>query len=78
MEEELPRVHGRAKIDVVVGADRLTLFADRPAFPYIECVMSECLRWATPLPLGWLAVLLIFLLSQGGSTGAAVLHRFAA
>ncbi|KAF7976129.1 hypothetical protein HWV62_7419 [Athelia sp. TMB] len=42
----------QAEIDAVVGRDRLPSFADRAALPYIECVMSECLRWAAPVPVG--------------------------
>ncbi|KZP11706.1 cytochrome P450 [Athelia psychrophila] len=48
------RARAQAEIDAVVGADRLPSFADRASLPYIECVMSECLRWAAPVPLGWL------------------------
>ncbi|KZP11704.1 cytochrome P450 [Athelia psychrophila] len=46
------RARAQAEIDAVVGADRLPSFADRASLPYIECVMSECLRWAAPVPLG--------------------------
>lgn len=46
------RLKAQAEIDAVVGTDRLPSFADRPSLPYVECVMSECLRWAAPVPLG--------------------------
>lgn len=42
----------QAEVDAVVGGDRLPSFSDRPSLPYVECVMSECLRWAAPVPLG--------------------------
>ncbi|OCH88011.1 cytochrome P450 [Obba rivulosa] len=39
------------EIDTVVGSGRLPTFSDRPSLPYLECVMSECLRWGVPVPL---------------------------
>ncbi|KAH9894123.1 cytochrome P450 [Cubamyces lactineus] len=42
----------RAEIDSVVGTDRLPTFSDRPSLPYVDAVMSECLRWGAPVPLG--------------------------
>ncbi|KAF9802749.1 hypothetical protein IEO21_09825 [Rhodonia placenta] len=39
------------EVDHVVGPGRLPKFADRPSLPYIECVMSEVLRWGVPVPL---------------------------
>ncbi|EMD36507.1 hypothetical protein CERSUDRAFT_115561 [Gelatoporia subvermispora B] len=39
------------EIDTVVGSERLPTFSDRPSLPYLECVMSECLRWGVPVPL---------------------------
>lgn len=49
-----PEVLAKAQkeIDSVVGPGRLPTFGDRPSLPYIECVMSECLRWGVPVPLG--------------------------
>ncbi|KAF7984180.1 hypothetical protein HWV62_16866 [Athelia sp. TMB] len=41
-----------AEIDAAVGRERLPSFADRASLPYIECVMSECLRWTAPVPIG--------------------------
>jgi Cytochrome P450 len=48
-----PHVLAKAheEIDTVIGNHRLPTFADRPSLPYIECIMSECLRWAVPVPL---------------------------
>lgn len=40
----------RKEIDSVVR-DRLPTFTDRPSLPYVECVMSELLRVACPVPL---------------------------
>ncbi|KAJ3477354.1 hypothetical protein NLI96_g10518 [Meripilus lineatus] len=39
------------EIDRVVGPGRLPAFTDRPNLPYIDCVMSEVLRWGCPVPL---------------------------
>ncbi|KAL7282024.1 hypothetical protein ACG7TL_003491 [Trametes sanguinea] len=49
-----PEVAAKAKteIDSVVGTDRLPMFSDRPSLPYVDAIMSECLRWGTPVPLG--------------------------
>ncbi|KAH9853930.1 cytochrome P450 [Lenzites betulinus] len=41
----------RKEIDSVVETGRLPTFADRPSLPYVDAVMSECLRWGTPVPL---------------------------
>ncbi|KAI0637681.1 cytochrome P450 [Trametes polyzona] len=41
----------RQEIDSVVGTGRLPTFGDRPLLPYVDAVMSECLRWAAPVPL---------------------------
>ncbi|GBE84279.1 Multifunctional cytochrome P450 monooxygenase af510 [Sparassis crispa] len=40
------------EMDTVVGQGRLPTFSDRVSLPYLECVMSECLRWGAPVPLG--------------------------
>ncbi|OBZ78498.1 O-methylsterigmatocystin oxidoreductase [Grifola frondosa] len=49
-----PEVLAKAQeeIDNVVGTNRLPTFSDRPSLPYVDAVMSECLRWAAPVPLG--------------------------
>ncbi|KAI9063681.1 cytochrome P450 [Trametes sanguinea] len=41
----------QAEIDRAVGPDRLPTFDDRPALPYVEAILNECLRWAAPIPL---------------------------
>ena len=45
-------VKAQQEIDAVIGSDRLPNFGDRASLPYIESIMSECLRWAAPVPLG--------------------------
>lgn len=49
-----PEVFKKAQkeIDSVVGTDRLPTFEDRRDLPYLECIMSEVLRWGVPVPLG--------------------------
>lgn len=42
----------RKEIDSVVGTGRLPTLSDRPSLPYVNAVMSECLRWGAPVPLG--------------------------
>ncbi|KDQ13798.1 hypothetical protein BOTBODRAFT_360742 [Botryobasidium botryosum FD-172 SS1] len=42
----------QAEIDRVVGERRLPTFADRPALPYIDCIIKETLRWSPLLPGG--------------------------
>ena len=41
----------QAEVDSVVGHSRLPNFSDRPSMPYIDAMLSECLRYATPAPL---------------------------
>jgi len=41
----------QAEVDSVVGHSRLPYFSDRPSMPYIEAMLSECLRYASPAPL---------------------------
>ncbi|KAI0691505.1 cytochrome P450 [Cytidiella melzeri] len=40
------------EMDDVVGSSRLPSFEDRASLPYLECVMSEVLRWGVPVPMG--------------------------
>ena len=42
----------QAEMDRVLGGARLPTFEDRAQLPYLECVMSEVLRWGVPVPLG--------------------------
>ena len=49
-----PSVLAKAQkeMDSVVGSSRLPTFEDRASLPYLECVMSEVLRWGVPVPMG--------------------------
>lgn len=42
----------QAEIDRVVGHGRLPTFADRPALPYIDCLIKEAMRWKPMFPTG--------------------------
>jgi hypothetical protein len=46
------------EIDAVVGKERLPSFEDRASLPYLECVMSEVLRWGVAVPMGMYSLLL--------------------
>ncbi|KAK7471001.1 hypothetical protein VKT23_002414 [Stygiomarasmius scandens] len=41
----------QAELDMVIGADRLPTFADRPHLPYIEALVKEVFRWNVVTPL---------------------------
>ena len=41
------------EMDTVVGSSRLPTWSDRESLPYLDAVISECLRWGTPVPLGY-------------------------
>lgn len=49
-----PEVQKRAQteLDHVIGKDRLPDFTDRASLPYLECILSETLRWHPVTPLG--------------------------
>lgn len=49
-----PEVQYKAQeeIDRVVGSDRLPVFEDRRALPYVEAIYREVMRWQPVLPLG--------------------------
>ena len=66
MMMEHPEVVAKAQeeIDLVVGNDRLPTFEDRPSLPYLECILTESLRWAAPIPLSTID----FILEGGGLT----------
>ncbi|KAF8991973.1 cytochrome P450 [Cyathus striatus] len=40
------------ELDRVVGRDRLPEFEDREELPYLECVLQECYRWNSVVPIG--------------------------
>ena len=40
------------EIDAVVGTARLPTFSDRPNLPYVNAIVNEALRIASPVPLG--------------------------
>jgi cytochrome P450 len=42
----------QAEVDRVVGSDRLPELEDREQMPYVQGVVSECLRWLPVLPVG--------------------------
>ncbi|KAG6826632.1 hypothetical protein H0H87_006846, partial [Tephrocybe sp. NHM501043] len=46
------QVRAQEELDAVIGAGRLPDFNDRPALPYLECLVKEVLRWHHPLPSG--------------------------
>ena len=35
----------QAEMDLVIGKDRLPTFADREKMPYMQCIVSETLRY---------------------------------
>ncbi|KAJ3574074.1 hypothetical protein NP233_g2002 [Leucocoprinus birnbaumii] len=49
-----PEVQERAQkeIDDLTGGLRLPDFDDQPLLPYIDAIIAELFRWATPTPLG--------------------------
>jgi len=49
-----PEVQRKAQeeIDRVVGPDRLPVFEDRPALPYVDAIYREVMRWRPAVPLG--------------------------
>ncbi|KIW70893.1 hypothetical protein PV04_03126 [Phialophora macrospora] len=49
-QEVLPAAH--AELDAVVGTDRLPLYSDEPALPYIRALCKEALRWRPVAVLG--------------------------
>ncbi|CAL1711055.1 unnamed protein product [Somion occarium] len=40
------------EMEKVIDQNRLPTFSDRADLPYLECIMSEVLRWGTAVPLG--------------------------
>ncbi|KAF8560444.1 cytochrome P450 [Imleria badia] len=52
------------QLDDILGMQRLPTLADRGKLPFIDCVVSECLRWNPVLPLG-----LVHLVSEDDEYG---------
>jgi cytochrome P450 len=46
------QVRAQAELDSVVGRGRLPEFSDKKDLPYVNAVMSECLRWMPVAPMG--------------------------
>ncbi|KAI0757953.1 cytochrome P450 [Fomes fomentarius] len=42
----------QAELDIVVGKDRLPTFSDRDKLPYLHCVITEAIRYASTTPVG--------------------------
>ena len=42
----------QAELDAVVGPERLPRFADRESLPYVNAIVTECLRWKPTGQLG--------------------------
>lgn len=42
----------QAELDIVVGKDRLPTFSDREKLPYLHCVITEAIRYASTTPVG--------------------------
>jgi cytochrome P450 len=43
---------GQKEIDAALHGSRLPTFQDHDSLPYIDCIVKELFRWATPTPLG--------------------------
>jgi cytochrome P450 len=41
----------QAEIDLVVGQNRLPKLSDRRALPFVDALLSECLRWGSVAPI---------------------------
>jgi cytochrome P450 len=48
------QARAQAELDKVVGRGRLPEFDDKKDLPYVNAVMSECLRWLPVVPMGLL------------------------
>jgi cytochrome P450 len=46
------QLRAQAELDSVVGRGRLPEFSDKKDLPYVNAVMSECLRWLPVAPMG--------------------------
>lgn len=50
---------GQEEIDRVVGNSRLPDFTDRDSLPYVECIVQEVQRYATPELSCWCGCILM-------------------
>jgi hypothetical protein len=46
------QLRAQAELDSVVGRNRLPEFSNKKDLPYVNAVMSECLRWIPVVPMG--------------------------
>ncbi|OJT09761.1 O-methylsterigmatocystin oxidoreductase [Trametes pubescens] len=44
------------EIDRILNKDSLPSFSDRASLPFVECIVSEVLRWRPPVPFAWRCV----------------------
>ncbi|RPD52976.1 cytochrome P450 [Lentinus tigrinus ALCF2SS1-7] len=53
-----PEVQARAQaeLDAAIGNERMPTFSDRKILPYIDCIVSELMRWRPPIPFAWRAL----------------------
>ena len=65
----------QAEMDLVIGKDRLPTFADREKMPYMQCIVSETLRYVLIALVMMRAADELFELSWGATTPVGVPHR---
>lgn len=46
------QTRGYKEIDELTHGLRLPTFSDKVNLPYVDCIVKELLRWATPAPYG--------------------------
>jgi hypothetical protein len=46
------QLRAQAELDEIIGQGRLPEFSDKEDLPYVNAVMSECLRWMPVGPMG--------------------------
>ena len=54
----------QAEVDAVIGGSRLPTLADKSSLPYLECVLSEVLRWQPVSALGKKTSLFLIFLTK--------------
>ncbi|KAL1941278.1 hypothetical protein VTO73DRAFT_7490 [Trametes versicolor] len=50
------QLRAQEEIDRVLDKDSLPSFSDRASLPFVECIISEVLRWRPPVPFAWRCV----------------------